>query len=281
MRCLRFGRFGPMAGHSPVPWLEWTGMDRAYDEAERPGTREMTLDAALFALATGYVVLWVPVLASEDWSVGLVGNTAVSLAACTALWLRRRHPTVLAAVLIALALVADLAIGALLVALYSVARYRPRWIALPLAGCYLLARAAVVTALLVLPVPTLGAAAVSPGTFIGAAVVTHLAAIAMVAWGLLHRRRAEETAAQIQASLAAEESRRRAGERVKERLYAFAGSRRGAEAPEVSQRLHAMRDHGTDALRSLRTMAQELRAPTAPAPPARHDGGPAESDDLG
>jgi signal transduction histidine kinase len=233
--------------------------------------RDRAADTVLFLLALGYTVAWALALLDDPTvdESALVGNIGLSLAACAALWLRRRFPVQLTAVLVPIASFADLSAGALLVALFTVAAYRPPRFAAVLGTAYVLLRSILV---LVVADP------VEPTEwFIAIAAVSALAAIG---WGLYvrHRRalleslRERAAEAETRARLHTEQAQQRTREQIAREIHDVLGHRlsllsvhAGAlefrpEAPpqEVSQAAAVIRENAHRALQDLREVVGEI-----------------------
>ncbi|WP_067968547.1 sensor histidine kinase [Nocardiopsis trehalosi] len=244
--------------------------------ARRRGPRGWAVDACLFLLAAVYGLAW-----SLDAADGAAAvNQVVAAAACAALWLRRRWPTGLALVLGPVAAVADLAAGALLVALFTVAVHRPPRVALTALLWALACRCAFVA------VVTVRAAEVPTGLLLGYSTAT---ALAVTGWGVYvrHRRQLLESLreravrAEAEAGLRAEQAQRRAREQIAQEMHDVLGHRlsllsvhagaleyrRDARPEEVAAAAGVIRKSAHQALQDLREVVGVLRAPVGEAPP--------------
>jgi signal transduction histidine kinase len=264
MRPARRGSFGSMG----TP---------ALGDAAGGRPRDRAADTVLFGLALSYTAVWTLLLLDDPTVSRLPLNAGLSLAACTALWLRRRFPVQLTAVLVPLAAFADLAAGALMVALFTVAAYRPARYAAVLGAAYLLTRSVLVLVVADPAEPT--------GWFIAIAAVSALAAIG---WGLYvrHRRalleslRERATEAETRARLHTEQAQQRTRQQIAREIHDVLGHRlsllsvhAGAlefrpDAPpqEISQAAAVIRENAHQALQDLREVVGVLRAPVGELP---------------
>ncbi|MBD0748038.1 sensor histidine kinase [Streptomyces sp. CBMA152] len=197
----------------------------------------------------------------------------VGAAACGAVWLRRRHPVGLASALVVVTVGAPAAVGALLVALFSLAVHRPLKPAVAVVGS-----AAVVSSVLqpvVRPDPT--------SSLLANALVGILIVLLVIGWGMLVRARRQlvvalrERAARAEeeAALRAEHAQRLAREDIAREMHdvlahrltllsVHAGAlefRPDAPPAEVARAAGVIRDSAHEALQDLRQIIGVLRSP--------------------
>ncbi|MFE5794148.1 sensor histidine kinase [Streptomyces sp. NPDC056503] len=238
----------------------------------RRTVRDWVVDILVFLLAALFGL--VAIDASSRYTSDPVNLTdqIVGALACCSLWLRRRRPRGLAAVLAVVGALVPAAAGAMLAALFSVAVRRPfrdiAWIvALALAG-------ALVT-VFVRPDPETGKAL---GIVLGVALT-----LLVTAWGMLVRARRQlvealrERAerAESEAELRAVQAQRLAREAIAREMHdvlahrltllsVHAGAlefRPDAPPEQVARAAGVIRDSAHDALQDLREIIGVLRAP--------------------
>ncbi|MFD4151159.1 histidine kinase [Streptomyces hydrogenans] len=238
----------------------------------RRTVRDWVVDTLIFLLAAlfGLVALDTSSRYHSD-PVNLMDQIAGALACC-ALWLRRRWPTGLAAVLAVVGALVPVAAGAMLASLFSVAVRRPfrdiAWIVgIALAGS--------VATVFVRPDPETGAAL---GIVLGVALT-----LLVTAWGMLVRARRQlvealrERAerAESEAELRAAQAQRLAREAIAREMHdvlahrltllsVHAGAlefRPDAPPEQIARAAGVIRDSAHDALQDLREIIGVLRAP--------------------
>jgi signal transduction histidine kinase len=255
----------PSALTDPVTWTD--------GERPRRTARDWVVDVTAFLVAVGIGILALDSLSETNGSdVVTLADVAAGAAACCALWVRRRWPVGLAAGLVALNLVAPLAAGALLVALFSVAVHRP-FKPVVLIGAAAVASGAAGTWLR--PDPTTGWLT---STLTGALLI-----LVVIAWGMVVRSRRHllvvlrERAlrAEAEADLRAEQAQRLAREAIAREMHdvlahrltllsVHAGAlefRPDAPPAEVARASGVIRDSAHEALQDLREIIGVLRAP--------------------
>ncbi|KOU47523.1 sensor histidine kinase [Streptomyces sp. WM6378] len=194
-------------------------------------------------------------------------------AACCAVWLRRRWPVGLAAVLAVVSVFAPVASGAFLVALFSLAVHRPfRPAVLAVGG---LAVASSLLQPVVRPDPTT--------SFLTNAVVGTVLILLVTGWGMLVRSRRQlvlalrerATRAEAEAALRAENAQRLAREAIAREMHdvlahrltllsVHAGAlefRPDAPPAQVARAAGVIRDSAHEALQDLRQIIGVLRSP--------------------
>ncbi|MFF9341335.1 histidine kinase [Streptomyces sp. NPDC014773] len=238
----------------------------------RRTVRDWVVDTLVFLLAAffGLVALDTSARYHSD-PVNLMDQIAGALACC-ALWLRRRWPVGLVAVLAVAGALVPVAAGAMLASLFSVAVRRPfrdvAWIVgLALAGA--------VATVFVRPDPETGAAL---GIVLGVALT-----LLVTAWGMLVRARRQlvealrERAerAESEAELRAAQAQRLAREAIAREMHdvlahrltllsVHAGAlefRPDAPPEQIARAAGVIRDSAHDALQDLREIIGVLRAP--------------------
>jgi signal transduction histidine kinase len=245
----------------------------ASGSAARRGVRGWAADAGLFLLAAGYWLLatgarlQAPTPPELAWLFAVEEiTTAVG---CAALWLRRRWPVQLAVGLAAVSVLSDLAAVAGVVALFTVAVYRPPR-----------------TTAAVLAVSVLGPVShlVRSGT---AGLLPFLLGVTVqggvVGWGLFirHRRqlalsmRDRAAHGETEARLRAEQAQHRAREEIAREMHDVLGHRLSllsvhagalefrpdAPAEDVARAAQVIRESAHEALQDLREVIGVLRAP--------------------
>jgi signal transduction histidine kinase len=242
----------------------------------RRSLRDWVVDAGLFLLAALYWVLAVGgrlQAASPPEPAWLFTFEAVACAAgVVGLWLRRRWPVGLAVVLVALSAFSDLAIAAMVLALFTVAVHRP-----PRTTAMVFALSSLGTLVYALLHPKPG----TPG--IQAFLIGAVVEAGVVGWGLFirHRRqlvlsqRDQATRAKIEAQLRAEQAQHRAREEIAREMHDVLGHRLSllsvhagalefrpdAPAEEIARAAKVIREAAHQALQDLREVIGVLRAP--------------------
>ncbi|HEX6468102.1 MAG TPA: histidine kinase [Streptosporangiaceae bacterium] len=244
------------------------------DPLARTGARDRAVDAGMVGFAVAYGVIM------SLWLMGdptmprpvLLGHQIVGAVACGALWLRRRWPVGVALVLVPLSAFADLANGAQLVALFTVAVRRPVKIAVAVGAASLLTRSVVV----VLADPP-----DVPYEWLVAFAATGTSAA--IGWGLFarHRRqlvlslRERAIRAENEGRLRAAQAQHRAREQIAREMHDVLGHRLSllsvhagaleyhpdAPAAEIARAAAVIRECAHLALQDLREVIGVLRAP--------------------
>ncbi|MFD3608051.1 sensor histidine kinase [Streptomyces atroolivaceus] len=260
------------------PWL----LPSALADHELPGhrgrprrtVRDWVVDITLFlcAAAFGMAVL-AAVDADHTTPDGVVlVDSVLGAAGCCALWVRRRWPVAVAAVLTVLSVVEPVAAGAMLIALFSLAVHRP-FKPVALVGA---------AALIVAPLqPMLRP---DPETsFVASTIIGVLLVLLVLSWGMVVRARRQlvvtlrERArrAEAEAALRAEQAQRLAREAIAREMHdvlahrltllsVHAGAlefRPDAPPAEVGRAAGVIRDSAHEALQDLREIIGVLRAP--------------------
>ncbi|WP_282695257.1 histidine kinase [Streptomyces sp. CC208A] len=238
----------------------------------RRTVRDWVVDTLVFLLAAFFGLVALDTSARYDSGPVVLTDQIAAALACCALWLRRRWPTGLAAVLAVVGALVPAAAGAMLAGLFSVAVRRPfrdiAWIvALALAGA--------LATVFVRPDP-------ETGTLLG--IVLGVALILLVtAWGMLVRSRRQlvealrERAerAEAEAGLRAAQAQRLAREAIAREMHdvlahrltllsVHAGAlefRPDAPPEQIARAAGVIRDSAHDALQDLREIIGVLRAP--------------------
>lgn len=248
----------------------------------RRSRRDWVVDWLLFLAALTYGFLWALYLHEQTDLPDryLVVDQFIGAGACLALWLRRRFPVTVACVLIPLSAYGDLADGALLVALLTVAIHRPVKITAAVVGLDVLCLGAYVAIRSAIDPPD------DPITPWLGYTITLLAAV--IGWGLFVRNRRqlirsyEERAerAESEARLRAEQAQHLAREEIAREMHDVLGHRlsllsvhAGAleyrpDAPpqEVARTAGVIRNSAHQALQDLREVIGVLRAPVTELP---------------
>jgi signal transduction histidine kinase len=259
------------------PWLLPSALAdpvRSTDgERPRRTPRDWAVDIMAFLIAAGIGVLTLDSLSEANSSdLVTVADLVAAVVGCCALWVRRRWPVGVAVGLVVLNLVAPLAAGALLVALFGVAVHRP-FKPVALIGAAAVVSGALST--LLRPDPTTGWLA---STLTGALLV-----LLVIAWGMVVRSRRQllvvlrERAlrAEAEADLRAEQAQRLAREAIAREMHdvlahrltllsVHAGAlefRPDAPPAEVARASGVIRDSAHEALQDLREIIGVLRAP--------------------
>ncbi|MDV5149243.1 histidine kinase [Streptomyces sp. SBC-4] len=238
----------------------------------RRTVRDWIVDTSLFLLAALVGLVAADAGAQYSSEPVILFDQLVGAAACCALWLRRRWPVGLAVALSLVSVVAPVAGGAVLAALFSVAVRRPfrevAWLGA-------LAVAASTVQVFVRPDPTLNA---------GIAILLGFVLILLVtAWGMLVRSRRQlvealrERArrAEAEAELRAAQAQRLAREAIAREMHdvlahrltllsVHAGAlefRPDAPPEQIARAAGVIRDSAHEALQDLREIIGVLRAP--------------------
>lgn len=232
--------------------------------------RDWIVDTGLFLFAVAYGLLWSVALIGDPTVEHLVAHQAVAAAACAGLWVRRRWPVGLALAMVPLSTYADLATGAQLVALFTVAVHRPVKVTVAVAAVSVLSRS-VFVAVLSPSDPTVT-------ELVSFTVVTSLTAIG---WGLFVRsRRQLVVRVTAEARLRAEQAQHDAREQIAREMHDVLGHRlsllsvhagaleyqRDAPAEEVARAVRVIRESAHRALQDLREVIGVLRAPVGELP---------------
>ncbi|GGP59146.1 sensor histidine kinase [Streptomyces melanogenes] len=249
--------------------------DRPEGRAPRRTVRDWVVDTCAFLCAALIGVLAADAMnQASDYPEPLQAvDQLVGAVACCAVWLRRRWPVQLAAVLVAVTTVAPVASGALLVALFSLAVHRPLKPAVALVGT-----AAVASAVLqpvVRPDPHTG--------LLANAITGTVMVLLSTGWGMLVRARRQlvvalrerAVRAEAEAALRAENAQRLAREAIAREMHdvlahrltllsVHAGAlefRPDAPPAEVARAAGVIRDSAHEALQDLRQIIGVLRSP--------------------
>jgi signal transduction histidine kinase len=252
-------------------------------QVTRRSARDWVLDSGAFLLAALYWVLAVggrleaayPSTPQPAWWFAL--DVVAGALAVAALWLRRRWPLEVALALLVLSALSEMAGGAMLVALFTVAVHRPpRTTAVVLASSLLAALVDIVLH-------------PRPGTSGPWLFLLYIAAQGgVVGWGLFVRHRRQlvlslrERAAQAQTEeqLRAEQAQHHAREEIAREMHDVLGHRLSllsvhagalefrpdAPAEEVARAAKVIRESAHQALQDLREIVGVLRAPVGELP---------------
>ncbi|MFC8594131.1 sensor histidine kinase [Streptomyces atroolivaceus] len=260
------------------PWL----LPSALADHELPGhrgrprrtVRDWVVDITLFlcAAAFGMAVL-AAVDADHTTPDGVVlVDSVLGAAGCCALWVRRRWPVAVAAVLTVLSVVEPVAAGAMLIALFSLAVHRP------------FKPVAFVGAAALIVAPLQPMLRPDPETsFVASTIIGVLLVLLVLSWGMVVRSRRQlvvtlrERArrAEAEAALRAEQAQRLAREAIAREMHdvlahrltllsVHAGAlefRPDAPPAEVGRAAGVIRDSAHEALQDLREIIGVLRAP--------------------
>ncbi|MEV6996790.1 histidine kinase [Streptomyces sp. NPDC093982] len=259
-------------------WLLPSALIKEFDpDPERPGrprrtARDWVVDFSCFLLAVIIGLLAADTMQDEDLPAGYaVFDQLVGALSCAAVWLRRRWPVALAAVMVPVALLSSTAGGASLVALFTLAVHRPfRYVAW-VAGTY-----AVLNPLyfLVRPEPDM--------PYGWSVVLASLLTVAVVGWGMLARSKRQlllslrdrARRAENEARLRAEQAQRLAREAIAREMHdvlahrltllsVHAGAlefRPDAPREEIARAAGVIRESAHEALQDLREIIGVLRA---------------------
>ncbi|NGO81950.1 histidine kinase [Streptomyces sp. 196(2019)] len=245
------------------------------DRARRRRTvRDWVVDITAFLCAAFIGMVAVSVIEADESTADVVVfvDSVAGAAACCALWLRRRWPVGLAVVLTAVAVVEPVAVGALLVALFSLAVHRPLK---PTAIVGAAALATVPVQPLVRPDPQTG--------YLASVLFGVLLVLLALSWGMGVRSRRQlvlslrERArrAEAEAELRAERAQRLAREAIAREMHdvlahrltllsVHAGAlefRPDAPTAEIARAAGVIRDSSHEALQDLREIIGVLRGP--------------------
>ncbi|MEU3154210.1 histidine kinase dimerization/phosphoacceptor domain-containing protein [Streptomyces fimicarius] len=240
----------------------------------RRTVRDWVVDITAFLCAAGFGLLVLAAIEADETTadVVVVVDSVIGAAACCALWVRRRWPVALAAVLTVVCIIEPVAAGALMVALFSLAVHRP-----------------------FKPVAIVGAAALAvtplqpflrpdPATsYVASTIIGVLLVLLVLSWGMVVRSRRQlvvtlrERArrAEAEAELRAEQAQRLAREAIAREMHdvlahrltllsVHAGAlefRPDAPAAEVGRAAGVIRDSAHEALQDLREIIGVLRGP--------------------
>ncbi|MER7857027.1 histidine kinase [Streptomyces bacillaris] len=245
------------------------------DRARRRRTvRDWVVDITAFLCAAFIGMVAVSVIEADESTADVVVfvDSVAGAAACCALWLRRRWPVGLAVALTAVAIVEPVAVGALLVALFSLAVHRPLK---PTAIVGAAALATVPVQPLVRPDPQTG--------YLASVLFGVLLVLLALSWGMGVRSRRQlvlslrERArrAEAEAELRAERAQRLAREAIAREMHdvlahrltllsVHAGAlefRPDAPTAEIARAAGVIRDSSHEALQDLREIIGVLRGP--------------------
>ncbi|WP_406071220.1 histidine kinase [Streptomyces sp. NBC_01020] len=251
------------------------GAEPAADrERPRRTLRDWIVDITAFLIALGIGVLALDAIKNQAGYTDLdsAADQVLGVLSCCTLWVRRRWPVGLAAVLVVVSAFAPLSAGAVLVALFSLAVHRPFRPVLVL-GAGAVAAGGVQAALR--PDPTM--------SWISSTLFGTVLVLLVIIWGLFVRSRRQlvvvlrERAhrAEAEADLRAEQAQRLAREAIAREMHdvlahrltllsVHAGAlefRPGAPAPEVARAAGVIRDSAHEALQDLREIIGVLRTP--------------------
>ncbi|MDX3231390.1 sensor histidine kinase [Streptomyces sp. ME19-01-6] len=237
--------------------------------------------AAVFSLTACESMATDPSVSDE----ALFADLMTGVAACLALWLRRRRPVGLALVLLAAGVVSFYVAGPLLVALFTVAVHRPLRTVVWVGGVALVQ---IFVAPLVHPDPDL--------SYIGDVVLGALLVSGAIGWGMFVRSRRQlleslrdrAARAEAEAALRAERTQRLTRERIAREMHdvlahrlsllsVHAGAleyRADASPQEVAEAAGVIRSSAHQALQDLREVIGVLRAPDSDAAADATDGSP-------
>jgi signal transduction histidine kinase len=243
----------------------------------RRGWRDWAADFGLFALAVMYGLIWLGILEDEGTAEGvLFFEEVLGVVGLLAIWFRRRWPVGIAIALIPFSSIGDVVDGAQLVALFTVALYRPVKTTLLVAGA---AMAGFATFLVVYSF-----VGPRPDDPLGVVVAFNaVLTFGVVGWGLFirHRRqlvlslRERAVRAEAEARLRAEQSQARAREEIAREMHDVLGHRLSllsvhagalefrpdAPASEIAEAAGVIRASAHQALQDLREVIGVLRAP--------------------
>ena len=242
----------------------------------RRSPRDWLVDLCLFLLAAAYWMAAdhaeVPFVSGPGWLPE--ADQVVGALGCAALWTRRRWPVGLALVLVAASAAFELVAGAMLVALFSVAMYRPPRTTVIVFVMSLLAAFVYV---FLRPQP------VGSEVMLGVALQG-----AVVGWGLFirHRRqlllslRERAARAEEEARLRAEQAQHQARDAIAREIHDVLGHRLSllsvhagaleyrpdASGAEIAHSVAVIRETAHRALQDLREVVGVLRAPVGELP---------------
>ncbi|MQA88124.1 MAG: sensor histidine kinase [Streptosporangiales bacterium] len=257
---------GPEVGPAPGP-------------APRRSRRDWAVDIVIFLFAVAFGVTMSVYRSGDPATPGwvLTADQVMGALGCAALWLRRRWPVGLALVLTALSTFSELAAGAMVAALFTVAVHRP------------LRVAAAVGTLGVLLIPVQVAVRPDLDDPLFAVVLLGVTVnLAVIGWGLFIRSRRQlmlslrerAARAETEALLRAEQAQHRAREQIAREMHDVLGHRLSllsvhagaleyrpdAPAPEIARAAAVIRQSAHQALQDLREVIGVLRAPVGELP---------------
>jgi signal transduction histidine kinase len=247
-------------------------MDDTARTSRKRSRRDWIVDITIFTLAVLFGLFTAtqritrpdlpPWLFQLDQLVGVLG--------CAALWLRRRWPTQLATVLVAVSAFFELVAGAMLAALFTVAVLRPKRVSF---AVFLLSGLSAVGYTVLRPDPEL------PTTvLVMLGIATQSAAFG---WGLvIHHQRQLVARARTEARLRTEQAQLEAREAVAREMHDVLGHRLSllsvhagaleyrpdAPAEDVARAARVIRESAHQALQVLREVIGVLRAPVGELP---------------
>ncbi|WP_234430497.1 sensor histidine kinase [Streptomyces sp. NRRL F-4489] len=241
----------------------------------RRSPRDWTVDTVFFLLAVAYGVFSAKSRGRAGFDLGGVNwlyvEQIAAVAGCLLLWLRRRRPLEVALALIVLSVPFEMASGAMLVALFSVAVHRPPRTT---AAVYAVSLVTVVSDAVIRP------AEARPG-WLFFFLFGALAQGSAVGWGLFvrHRRQLLERVA-AEAELRVEQAQLRAREEVAREMHDVLGHRLSllslhagaleyrpdAPSEDIARAAGVIRQSAHQALQDLREVLAVLRAPAAALP---------------
>lgn len=241
----------------------------------RRSVRDWIVDTLLFLIAAALTVY----VAGERIDAGkvnpawlFVGDQLLGVLACLSLWLRRRWPVQLAAVLLGLSAVSEMVGGPSAIALFTVAVH----CSLRVTGVvFALGLATTAVYAWLRPDPNLG--------FSGYMALTGVLITALVGWGLFiqHRRqlvvslKERAVRAEAEAHLRAEQAQLRAREDIAREIHDVLGHRLSllsvhagalayrpdAPSQDIARAAEIIRESAHNALQDLREVVGVLRAP--------------------
>ncbi len=240
----------------------------------RRTVRDWVVDLTAFLCAAGVGLLVLAAIEADETTpdVVVVVDSVIGAAACCALWVRRRWPVALAAVLTAVCIIEPVAAGALMVALFSLAVHRP------------FKPVAIVGAVALAVTPLQPFLRPDPATsYVASTIIGALLVLLVLSWGMVVRSRRQlvvtlrERArrAEAEAELRAEQAQRLAREAIAREMHdvlahrltllsVHAGAlefRPDAPAAEVGRAAGVIRDSAHEALQDLREIIGVLRGP--------------------
>jgi signal transduction histidine kinase len=239
------------------------------------------VDTLLFLTAVLYGLLvvggWLEASPRPEMDWLVTADLVAGALGCLGLWLRRRWPVGLALVLIAFSTFSDVVAGAMVLALLTVAMYRPPRTTAAVFGLSVLAALVYV---FVRPEP-----GTPPALLFAFGVAVQGAA---VGWGLfIHSRRQlivslrdRAERAETEAQLRAEQAQQRARDEIAREMHDVLGHRLSllsvhagalefrpdASADEIAGAAKVIRENAHQALQDLREVIGVLRAPVAELP---------------
>ncbi|MEV6547090.1 histidine kinase [Streptomyces sp. NPDC051597] len=249
--------------------------DRPGRNRPRRTVRDWIVDTCAFLCAAAIGMLAADAMSqAADYSETLqAADQLAGALACCALWLRRRWPVQLAWVLVVVTLVAPVAAGAVLVALFGIAVHRPLKPAVATVGAAALVTSWVQPVLR--PDPSTG--------LLANAIMGTLMVLLAMGWGMLVRARRQlvvalrerAVRAEREAALRAEHAQRLAREAIAREMHdvlahrltllsVHAGAlefRPDAPPAEVARAAGVIRDSAHEALQDLRQIIGVLRSP--------------------